>query len=131
MSTRYAAAKPRNPKIAKVGAEQLLLFAYRHTLELYLKIIGKMADFTHSLKDCVLQLEKRHGRRIGSPIREWIIEFDKIDPAGIAFRYADDQAGTLTYAEFWIDFVQLKFAMGHVFQVLDDAVCLDMVLGSA
>jgi hypothetical protein len=28
-------------------------------------------------------------------MKEWIIEFDNIDPRGTAFRYADDQAGTL------------------------------------
>lgn len=99
-----------------------ILFAYRHALELYLKVVGEIEVPSHSLQDCIRLVEKRHGETIGSPIREWIIEFDKIDPVGTAFRYADDEAGTLKYAEFWIDFLQLKFAMGQVFQVLDDAV---------
>jgi hypothetical protein len=107
-----------------------VLFAYRHSLELYLKIIGRMEEFKHSLRECVRQVEKRYGRRISSPVREWIIEFDGIDPIGTAFRYADDQAGTLKYAEFWVDFVQLKFAMSHVFQMLDDAICWEAVRGS-
>lgn len=51
----------------------------------------------HSLEDCVRLVENRHAQRIGSPMREWIIELDKIDPHGTAFRYADDQAGTLRY----------------------------------
>lgn len=108
-----------------------VLFAYRHTLELYLKVIGEIEEFTHSLKDCILLVEKRHGQRIGSPVREWIIEFDNIDPGGTAFRYADDQAGTLKYAEFWVDFVQLKFAMSHVFRMLDDAILRAGVTGKA
>ena len=99
-----------------------VLFAYRHTLELYLKIIGEIGDPIHSLEECVRLVEKRHGQRIGSPIREWIIELDKIDPYGTAFRYADDQAATLRYAEYWVDFVQLKFAIGLIFQVLDTAI---------
>ena len=99
-----------------------VLFAYRHTLELYLKLIGEIGDFMHSLKDCILRVEKRHGQRIPSPVREWIIELDNIDPGGTAFRYADDQAGTLKYADFWVDFVQLKFAMGLIFRMLDDAI---------
>jgi hypothetical protein len=99
-----------------------VLFAYRHALELYLKIIGKVQEPTHSLENCVRLVEERYAQRIGSPMREWIVEFDKIDPYGTAFRYADDQAGTLKYAEFWVDFVQLKLAMGLVFQVFDDAV---------
>ena len=107
-----------------------VLFAYRHSLELYLKIIGRMEEFIHSLGECVRRIEKRYRRRISSPVREWIIEFDSIDPIGTAFRYADDQAGTLKYAEVWVDFAQLKFAMSHVFQMLDDAICWETVRGS-
>jgi DNA-binding transcriptional MerR regulator len=99
-----------------------VLYAYRHSLELYLKLIGEIEEYIHELNDCIKRVEKRYGRRISSPIREWIIEFDKIDPKGTAFRYADDQARTLTYADFWVDLVQLKFAMRRVFQTLDHAV---------
>jgi hypothetical protein len=106
-----------------------VLFAYRHALELYLKIAGEIQVATHSLEECVRLVEKRHGQRIGSPLREWIIEFDKIDPYGTAFRYADDEAGTLTYAEFWVDFVQLKFALSCIFQMLDQAILRTGVTG--
>lgn len=106
-----------------------VLFAYRHALELYLKVIGEIEEATHSLKDCVRRVEKRHGQQIPKPIKEWIIEFDKIDPFGTAFRYADDAAGTLTYAEFWVDFVQLKFAMSRVFQTLDRVILRSGVRG--
>jgi len=107
-----------------------VLFAYRHSLELYLKIIGRMEEFKHSLRECVRQIEKRYRRRISSPVREWIIEFDNIDPKGTAFRYADDQADTLKYAEYWVDFVHLKFVMNHVFEMLDHAICWETVRGS-
>jgi hypothetical protein len=103
-----------------------VLFAYRHALELYLKIIGETQEPTHSLKDCIRGVEKRHGQKISSPIREWIIELDKIDPGGTAFRYADDKAGTLKYAEYWVDFLQFKYAMSRVFEVLDHA-CLHLM----
>lgn len=99
-----------------------VLFAYRHALELYLKLIGEIDVPTHSLRDCVRLVEKRHKQKLPSPIKDWIIEFDNIDPFGTAFRYADDEAGTLQYTEIWIDFVQLKFAMGRTFKVIDDAV---------
>jgi len=99
-----------------------VLFTYRHALELYLKIIGRNEDLTHSLKECVEQIEKQLKQKIGSPIREWILEFDTVDPFGTAFRYADDEAGTLRYSEFWVDFVQLKHVMGKVFEALDNAV---------
>ena len=99
-----------------------VLFAYRHTLELYLKIIGEVDEITHSLRRCVHLVEQRHGKKIPSPIKEWILELDKIDPAGTAFRYADDEARTLEYAEYWVDFVQFKFAMKQVFDMIDRAI---------
>jgi hypothetical protein len=98
-----------------------VLFAYRHTLELYLKIVGHIQVTTHSLQLCVELVERRLGQRIASPTREWIIEFDRIDPGGTTFRYADDSAGTLSNAEYWVDFHHLKYAMGLVFQAMDQA----------
>jgi hypothetical protein len=89
---------------------------------LYLKIIGDIEEETHSLSDCVRLVEKHRGQKIGSPVREWIMEFDSIDRIGTAFRYADDQKRTLSYAEFWVDFVQLRYAMDLVFGMLDSAI---------
>jgi hypothetical protein len=91
-----------------------VLFAYRHTLELYLKIIGEIDNDTHSLRDCVLQVEKRHGEKFPAQIRNWVMEFDRIDPVGTAFHYADDQTKTLSYAEYWVDFTHFKYAMGLI-----------------
>jgi hypothetical protein len=100
-----------------------VLFAYRHTLELYLKIIGEIDNHTHSLNECVLLVERRHGERLPSPAREWIIELDVIDPNGTAFRYADEAAGkALRNVEYWLDFVQFKSAMTLVFRMLDTAI---------
>ena len=99
-----------------------ILFAYRHALELYLKIIGRNEEPIHSLKRCIEQIEKYHELKIASPIREWILELDAIDPYGTAFRYADNDAGQLKYAEFWVDFIQFKYAMQLVFEALDQSV---------
>jgi len=100
-----------------------ILFAYRHTLELYLKIIGEIEEPTHSLKDCVKLAEKRHGgKKIKSPIREWMLELDKIDPGGTAFRYADGEHTSNPYAEYWFDFQHFKFAMKQVFDEIDMAI---------
>jgi hypothetical protein len=100
-----------------------VLYAYRHTLELYLKIIGEIDDHIHSLKECVQRVERRHSQQLPSPARDWIIELDKIDPIGTAFRYADEDAGKeMTYVEYWLDFIQFKFAMALVFRMLDRAI---------
>jgi hypothetical protein len=106
-----------------------VLFAYRHTLELYLKIIGEVEKRTHSLHELVRLVEKRHGKSIDSPMRKWIIELDKLDPKATAFRYADDQAGRLKDAEYWVDFVQLKFAFSLIFEILDSAILRTGLMG--
>jgi hypothetical protein len=106
-----------------------VLFAYRHALELYLKIIGEIDDGIHSLRDCVLRVEKRHGGKFPQQVKDWIMEFDSIDPVGTAFRYADDQMNTLSYAEYWIDFAQFKYAMGLIFKMLEKAIIQSGVRG--
>ena len=99
-----------------------VLFAYRHTLELYLKIIGEFAEATHSLKRCVHLVEKQHGKKVKSPIREWILELEEIDPKGTAFRYPDEDSSSIRYTELWFDLAHFKFAMNHVFHELDMAI---------
>jgi hypothetical protein len=99
-----------------------VLFAYRHTLELYLKIIGEIDDDLHGLRKCVLRVEKACGEEFPQQMKDWILELDGIDPVGTAFRYADDQKKTLSHAEYWIDFAQLKYAMGLIFNMLDKAI---------
>jgi hypothetical protein len=99
-----------------------VLFAYRHTLELYLKLFGEITELTHSLERCVTLVESHHGKRIASPVREWILELDEIDPRGTTFRYADEYVNVVKWDEKWVDFVQFKFAMGRVFERIDFAV---------
>jgi hypothetical protein len=100
-----------------------VLFAYRHTLELYLKIIGQIERHTHSLLECMLLVEKRHGELLPLREREWIIELDDLDPGGTTFRYVDGNAGkALDHGEYWVDFVQFKYAMNRVFWMLDTAI---------
>jgi hypothetical protein len=99
-----------------------VLFAYRHTLELYLKLIGEIDVITHSLKKCAELVEKRYGVRLPSPIREWILELEGIDPSGTAFRYADEDSTLDQHYEQWFDFQHFQFAMKHVFEAIDDAI---------
>ncbi|MFT5028632.1 MAG: hypothetical protein ACI9VS_001060, partial [Candidatus Binatia bacterium] len=99
-----------------------VLFAYRHTLELHLKLIGEIDEVTHSLKKCVKLVEKRHGLMLPSPIREWILELDGIDSAGTAFRYADSDSALSQHYEQWFDFRHFQFAMKRIFDALDMAI---------
>jgi hypothetical protein len=61
-------------------------------------------------------------RHLRTTIGKEILEFDKVDPIGTTFRYPDDETNALYCAEFWIDFAQLKYVMGIVFEALDRAV---------
>lgn len=99
-----------------------VLFAYRHTLELYLKLIGEVDEATHSLRDCVRFVEKRRQVKIPSPIRNWILELDQVDPRGTAFRYADEDSALNRFYEQWFDFRHFQFAMERVFDALDTAI---------
>ena len=95
-----------------------VLFAHRHTLELYLKIVGEIDENTHSLRTCIDLVEKRHPRApIAPTIKGWILELDEIDPSGTAFRYADGKFGTPTGSEHWLDLAQFEFAMDQVFEL--------------
>ena len=99
-----------------------VLFAYRHTLELYLKLIGEIDEITHSLARCVQLVEQRRKVKLPPPIRAWILQLEQIDPAGTSFRYADEDAGSSRYFEHWFDFRHFQFAMRRVFDVLDMAI---------
>ena len=99
-----------------------VLFAYRHTLELYLKLIGEIDEITHSLARCVQLVEQRSKVTLPPPIREWILELEQIDPTGTAFRYSDEETGSSRYSEHWFDFRHFKFAMKRVFDALDMAI---------
>lgn len=100
-----------------------VLFAFRHALELYLKLIGTIDENTHSLKRCVGLVEKRHNVTFPSPIRAWILELDGIDPRGTAFRYANEDTPLDHHYEQWFDFQHFKFAMKVVFDTIENAIC--------
>lgn len=99
-----------------------ILFAYRHTLELYLKIFGEIDEHTHKLKECVRLVEKRRNQKLPSPMREWILELDQIDPHGTSFRYADADSAMNDHYEDWFDFRHFRFAMKRVFDAIDHAI---------
>jgi hypothetical protein len=122
---RYVAEKMLDQALKNDEARHWLcpvLFAYRHTLELYLKTIGNIDEHTHSLAKCAALVEKRHGEKFHPRAKGWIEELDKIDPhPGTTFRYEGDQKQQ-DYAEYWVDLHQFKFAMSQVFEMIDRAI---------
>lgn len=102
-----------------------VMFAYRHALELYLKILGQVDQPIHSLKKCLEAVEKRNKRKMRDPYRSWILELDSMDPGGTAFRYdLEDQPQGLG-SELWIDFRHVKFVMDKLIFELDMAILND------
>jgi len=102
-----------------------VLFNYRHALELYLKLLGRVDEHTHSLKECLVKVERRFGQRLKEPFRGWIMELDKIDPLGTAFRYFEAEDNQGLGDESWIDYRHVKFAMQELCFRLDMSLLND------
>lgn len=96
-----------------------IFFLCRHTLELYLKILGKVEEWTHDLESCLRKVENEYNQQIKSMVRVWIEEFAEVDKRGSAFRY-DDKGSR--YVELWVDLHQLKAVMGELVRVFEAVI---------
>jgi len=106
-----------------------MLFTYRHTLELYLKILGCIDEYTHDLLKCMKILEEYHQTKIPVKLKEWIETLHCMDPKGTTHRYA--QSNTVFCMDGnWLDLKHFKFAMDTLFNELDHAVLKSEVLRS-
>lgn len=65
-----------------------MLFTYRHTLELYLKLLGCVKEYTHNLLKCMKILEEYHQTEIPEKLREWVETLHYMDPKGTVHRYS-------------------------------------------
>ena len=51
-----------------------VLFAYRHALELYLKMLGNAGkELDHNLKSCMEAVEKHYDKKVSPMTKEWIM----------------------------------------------------------
>ena len=102
-----------------------VLYLYRHALELLLK--GGMSTKTHghSLRHLADKLNehvrKRHKREVAPWIIERLIEMDKVDPGGTAFRYAENK-GKPVPGEMYVGFDSLRSEMTELFRALASLV---------
>lgn len=87
------------------------LFNYRHSIELYLKIITGSYKFEHNLLLLYGKLKKLLKEQFNSKPPEWfenlILKFNELDPGGTAFRYGGKQ----NKEEVFVDFIQMKKLM--------------------
>jgi hypothetical protein len=97
-----------------------VLFAYRHTLELYLKMLGNTGkELDHNLKACMDAVEKHYDKKISPLIKEWIMTLHQMDETGWHFRYEPETEGTMDGQ--WLDWSHFRYAMDSLFNMLDFA----------
>lgn len=92
------------------------LFLYRHSIELYLKLVVQPDKRTHGITKLARQFRAlvRSKMKLGVP--DWVMkqlaEFAAIDPDSQAFRYASDLTGKqrLLPGEYWVSFSHLRKA---------------------
>ena len=91
-----------------------ILFLYRHTVELYLKLVVKPKKRNHSLSELVERANEIAERRVGKRLPDWakarLLEFANYDPRSTTFRYADGQA-PLPFGEYWVYLDHLRQVM--------------------
>lgn len=101
-----------------------IMFCYRHSIELYLKVILRPEKRTHALMGLLRDLEKHVAGSSKETLPQWftsfITELASFDPASMLFRYEDaDEASSRLQArgEFWVDLVALQRNMSRVQEV--------------
>ncbi|EFK09655.1 conserved hypothetical protein [delta proteobacterium NaphS2] len=105
-----------------------VLFAYRHALELYLKMLGKAGkeldhnlgkELDHNLKACMEAVEKHYDKKVSPLTKEWIMTLHQMDETGWHFRYEPETEGTMDGQ--WLDWSHFRYAMDTLFNALDFA----------
>lgn len=102
-----------------------VLHAYRHALELYLKMLGKTGEeLGHNLEKCIHAVEQLYadrlpGQQLPERLRDWILTLHQLDEKGTSFRYAPKTAPTMDGQ--WLDWAHLRYAMGQIFEALEYA----------
>lgn len=103
-----------------------VLFAYRHALELYLKLLGKTGrNQGHNLEACIRSVEQLYAerlpdKRIPPRLRDWMMVLHELNSDGCQFRYAPEQDPSMDGK--WIEWTHFGYAMGQLFNALDMAL---------
>lgn len=92
-----------------------IFFNYRHSLELYLKILTGFnikSEKSHNLTKLISELESQYEAKLPDWMRARLEDFHKIDPGSISFRYAETITSNDTDQYLWVDLYQLRLVMG-------------------
>ncbi len=100
-----------------------ILYTYRHTLELYMKIAlddpEQALVHGHDLVALAKAVERKHGRKVAEWVMTRLQEFDEVDPLSDLFRYADKAPQHRQHVEMWIGFTQLKSVMDSLCEAFE------------
>ena len=103
-----------------------IFFTYRHTLELYLKLIlddpSQARKISHDLGGLITAVENKLGGRASDWFRSRLHEFNDIDPTSDLFRYADRAPEHSKHVEIWVDFCQLKSVMDRLCEAFENHI---------
>lgn len=103
-----------------------IFFTYRHTLELYLKLIlddpTQAKDVGHDLGRLIRAVETKLGGQVSNWTRSRLHEFNDIDPASDLFRYADRSPEHSRHVEIWVDLCQLKSVMDRLCEAFESHI---------
>ncbi|MBW4474045.1 MAG: hypothetical protein KME45_27275 [Stenomitos rutilans HA7619-LM2] len=106
-----------------------IFFLYRHSIELYLKIVGDY-DFNkdgseHSIDTLVARIEVKYGEKFPFWIKERLIDFHRIDPGSTSFRYLNSQSDSKpirhsdSIPDCYVDFFNLQLVMNRLHELFE------------
>ena len=94
-----------------------IIFIYRHSIELFLKIILKWEKRKHSLDvliDNFKKLVEEKGYELPENIENNLREFHLFDSKSTQFRYIDKENNEFIPGEYWLDINNLKKFMDKI-----------------
>lgn len=71
--------------------ENPILFCYRHSIELFLKMIVHPGKADHDLSSLIQVLEMQVGSKLNPEVKNILAQFAEIDPNSTTFRYGEAQ----------------------------------------
>lgn len=104
-----------------------IFYTYRHTLELYLKILSEhnheIDKEGHYLNKLIDTIEDKYQEKIPMWMRDRLYEFHSMDPGSTAFRYLEGNMGIITGRdEIWIEFRHLQFVMDNLCGIFEKVI---------
>lgn len=104
-----------------------IFYTYRHTLELYLKILSEhnheIDRERHDLNKLIDTIEEKYQEKFPMWIRDRLFDFHSIDPGSTAFRYIEGDVGIITGSdEIWIEFRHLQLVMDKLCGIFENVI---------